>query len=57
VCHRTQTDGSRDQGDDIFVCTGCQADADQFIQIQDTLWLLPDVTGESSGEASTPTPP
>ena len=57
VCHRSQTRGSRDQDGDIFICAECQADAEQFIEIQDTLWLEVGVAGESTGGASTPTQP
>jgi len=57
VCHRSQTRGSRNQDGDIFIFAECQADAEQFIEIQDTLWLEAGAAGESTGGASTPTQP
>jgi hypothetical protein len=64
VCHRSQTRGSRNQdGDifnqdgDIFICAECQADAEQFIEIQDTLWPKAGFAGESTDGATTPTQP
>jgi hypothetical protein len=33
----------------------CQADAEQFIEIQDKLWFEAGVAGESTGGACTPT--
>jgi hypothetical protein len=57
VCHRSQTRGSRNQDGDIFICAGCQADAEQFIEIQDTLWLKAGVAGESTDGATMPTQP
>ena len=57
VCHRSQTRGSRNQDGDIFICAECQADAEQFIEIQDTLWLKAGFAGESTDGATTPTQP
>ncbi len=42
---------------DIFISCGCQADAAEFVEIQDTLWLEAGVAGEPTGGASTPTQP
>lgn len=55
VCHRSQTRGPRNQDGDIFICVECQADAEQFIEIQDKLWFEAGVAGESTGGACTPT--
>jgi hypothetical protein len=57
VCHRSQTRGSRNQDGDIFICAECEADAEQFIEIQDTLWPEAGVAGESPNGATTPTQP
>ena len=57
VCHRSQTRGSRNQDGDIFICSECEADAEQFIEIQDTLWPETGVAGESPNGATTPTQP
>ncbi len=57
VCHRSQSRGSRDQDCDIFICAECEADAEQFIEIQDTLWPEAGVAGESTDAATTPTQP
>ena len=56
VCHRSQTRGSRNQDGDIFICSECEADAEQFIEIQDTLWPEAGV-GESPNGPTTPTQP
>jgi hypothetical protein len=57
VCHRSQTRGSRNQDGDLFICAECQADAEQFIEIQDTLWLEAGFAGESTDGVTTPTQP
>jgi len=38
VCHYPRVDGSLSDNGEFFVCSGCQADAKQFIQIQDDIW-------------------
>ncbi len=38
VCHRRRIRGDRTDAGDVFVCAGCQADARQFIAIQDASW-------------------
>ena len=35
VCHCWRIHGDRTDAGDVFICTGCQADARQFIAIQD----------------------
>lgn len=37
VCHRSRTRGGRNAAGDVFICTQCQADAAQFIAIQDSI--------------------
>ena len=36
VCHRLRTRGAHSLVGDVFVCAECQADAAQFIDIQDS---------------------
>ena len=38
VCQRQRTRGSRDDTGEIFICVDCQADAAQFIEIEQDLW-------------------
>ena len=37
VCHRARTRGIHSDAGDVFICTQCQADAAQFIAIQDMI--------------------
>ena len=57
VCHRLRGSGSRNQAGDIFVCTQCEADADQLFAIQDEIWPPVGVDGESTDGAATPAQP
>ncbi len=54
VCQRLRSSGSRNQDRDIFICAQCEADADQLFEIQDTIWPVAGVAGESTNEATTP---
>jgi hypothetical protein len=36
VCHRSRIRGDRNDAGDVFICARCQADAAQFIAIQDS---------------------
>ena len=38
VCHRLRGDGSFNDAGDVFICTECQANAKQFLEIQDRIW-------------------
>ena len=38
VCHQQRRHDNRTAAGDVFICTGCQADARQFIAIQDPVW-------------------
>ena len=38
VCHRQRALGSYDDNGEIFICVECQANAKQFIEIQDAIW-------------------
>lgn len=57
VCHRSRSSGSRNQDGDIFICAQCEADADQFFEIQKAIWPPAVVAGESTDEATTPAQP
>ncbi len=57
VCRRARTSGSFSRDRRLFVCAECEADADQFLAIQDALWPGTGVAADSSGSAATPTPP
>ena len=37
VCHRSRSRGGRNAAGDVFICAQCQADAAQFIAIQDAI--------------------
>ena len=39
VCQRSQSRGSHNHAGDVFVCAECQADAKQFIEVQDSIWV------------------
>lgn len=54
VCRRLRLHGSFSDSGDVFVCTGCQADAKQFIEIQDSLWAEIADTGGSGDAANKP---
>jgi len=45
LCKRQRSHGSHDDAGDIFVCDACQADANQFIEIQENIWR--DIDGGS----------
>ena len=57
VCHRWRIHGDRTDSGDVFICAGCQADARQFIAIQDATWgeaAQTSVTSDSSNEEQSP---
>ena len=37
VCHRSRIRGGRNDAGDVFICVQCQADAAQFMAIQDSI--------------------
>ncbi len=37
VCHPSRIRGGRNDAGDVFICAQCQADAAQFIAIQDSI--------------------
>ena len=56
VCHRSRTRGSHNDAGDVFIYVECQADAKQFVEIQDSIWAVGDA-GESTDETDTPAHP
>ena len=49
MCKRQRSHGSHDDSGDIFICDACQADASEFIEIQEN--ILRDIEGGSDGAA------
>ena len=57
VCHRWRIHGDSTDAGDVFICVGCQADARQFIAIQDAIWgeaAQSSVTSDSCNEEQSP---
>lgn len=52
VCRRQRTRGSHDETGEIFICVECEADAKQFIEIQDAIWGSAGDTSEEAGPPS-----
>jgi hypothetical protein len=50
VCRRQRTEGSLDEAGEVFVCTSCQADAKQFLEIQQALGGSTDEPGSDAPE-------
>ena len=57
VCQRSRTRGSHSHAGDVFICAECQADAKQFIEIQDSIWVDAGEAGESTDENDKPAHP
>ena len=57
VCHREQCLGAVDQSGDLFVCVGCQATAQQFLEIQDQIFGGAGSTGAESDDIDKPARP
>jgi hypothetical protein len=57
VCHRERSLGAVDQSGDLFVCVGCQADAQQFLETQDQIFGGAGATGEESDGIDKPARP
>ena len=55
VCHRLRVSGSFNHDGDIFICTQCQADGKQLIEIQDSIWA--DIAETSGASEGTDKPP
>jgi len=54
VCHRLRVRGSFSDAGDVFICAECQADAKQFIEIQDSIWAEIAETRESTDGTDKP---
>jgi len=54
VCHRLRVRGSFNDAGDVFICAECQADAKQFIEIQDSIWAEIAEPSESSDGTDKP---
>jgi hypothetical protein len=38
ACQQPRLSGHHDSSDKVFICSQCQADAEQLIRIQDAIW-------------------
>lgn len=56
VCHRLRMHGSFSDAGDVFICDGCQADAKQLIEIQDSIWSETAETSEGTDKPADPQP-
>ena len=56
LCERLRTRGSHNHAGDIFICAECQADANQFIEIQDSISVQAG-EAESTDETKKPAHP
>lgn len=56
VCNKSGRPGTWSPARDIFICTSCQADARQLMEIQDSIWPVAGDTGRSSDETGQPRP-
>ena len=57
VCHRLRERGSFNDAGDVFICTECQANAKQLIEIQDSIWAEIAERSPSSDHTNTPADP
>ncbi len=57
VCQRLRIRGSHNHAGEVFICAQCQADAKQFIEIQDTLWVESREFAASTDETDEPAHP
>ena len=57
VCHCWRIHGDRTDTGDVFICTGCQADARQFIAIQGAIWGEAAHTSVTSDSCNQEQPP
>lgn len=44
ACQRPRVRGDHERSGQVFICSQCQADAEQLVRIQDAIW------GEPAGE-------
>ncbi len=54
VCHRSRGHGSFNDAGDVFICTECQANAKQFLEIQDSIWAEIAEPSDSSDQTDKP---
>ena len=52
VCRQQRMHGTHDSSGEVFICDGCQADAKQFLAIQDVMWDQVPGTQEIEGGPS-----
>jgi len=57
VCHRLRERGSFNDAGDVFICTECQANAKQLIEIQDSIWAEIAEPSDSSHQTDKPADP
>ena len=57
VCHRLRGAGSFNDAGDVFICTECQANAKQFIEIQDGIWAEIPEPSDSGDQTDKPADP
>jgi hypothetical protein len=57
VCHRERGLGAVDQSGDLFVCVECQANAQQFLEIQNQIFGGAGAAGEASDDIDKPARP
>lgn len=54
VCHRLRGAGSFNDAGDVFICTECQANAKQFIEVQDSIRAEIPEPSDSSDQTDKP---
>ena len=57
VCRQSRIRGGHNPAGDVFICAECQADASQFIEIQDSIWGEAGAVGASTGHTDKPAHP
>jgi hypothetical protein len=54
VCRQSRIGGDQNRAGDVFICAECQADATQFIEIQDSIWGEEGAAGASTSDTDKP---
>jgi len=59
VCQRPRSQGTFSDAGDVFICVQCQADANDFLRIQDDIWpaLSPGESDGSPNDSDRPSTP
>jgi hypothetical protein len=57
VRQRSRTRGSHTHTGDTFICAECEADAKQFVEIQERMWIEAGEAGESTDVTDKPAHP